>query len=108
MITDEQKRLNDRMDKMRAAKAAKRAAAQSLKTPGNGFTPEVAAQLAYDHTVRQSPRSQVVGGVIQVQVDTDPDTGNVTLIVKGPPAKMRSLVRFAIEQSIPFLNNDAS
>lgn len=108
MIPDEQKRLNDRMAKMRAAKAAKLAAGVSLKKPGNGFPPEMAAQLAYDHAIRQPSRSQVVGGVIQVQVDADPDTGNVTLVVKGPPAKMRALVRFAIEQSVPFLNDDAS
>lgn len=107
-ITDEQKQLNDRMAKMRAAKAAKLAVRESLKKPGNGFTPEVAAQLAYDDALRKPRRSQVVDGVIQVQVDVDPDTRDVILVVKGQPARMRALVRFAIEQSVPFLNDDAS
>jgi hypothetical protein len=47
-------------------------------------------------------------GVLDVQIGTDADMQNVTLIVKGPAPKMRALVRFAIEQSVPFLNDDAS
>jgi hypothetical protein len=53
----------------------------------------------------QYSTERVVSGVLDVQINTDPDMQNVTLIVKGPAPKMRALVRFAIEQSVPFLND---
>ena len=121
--------LNDRMAKMRAAKAAKLAVKRNIEKSGRqGLTPEVAAQLAYQDALKAKPPPEkvkigemlkitlpkqyeqppVMRGVLDVQIGTDPDMQNVTLVVKGPAPKMRALVRFAIEQSVPFLNEDAS
>ncbi len=101
-------RNRDHMAKMRNAKAAK-AAAKTAKEPpkphiGDAIKVQLPPQYNYVH---QSPPA-VMTGVLDVQVNTDPNMQNVTLIVKGPAPKMRELVRFAIEQSVPFLNGDKS
>jgi len=111
----------DHMAKMRKAKAAKAATKAAKAAPEPPKFPE-SINRQYDASfansgakypqysyVHQSPPAQgVMTGVLDVQINTDPDMKNVTLTVKGPAPKMRELVRFAIEQSVPFLNGDKS
>jgi hypothetical protein len=91
----------DHMAKMRAAKAAK-AKAKKHPEPAEAQKPPLRFVLPQQYG-QFTQRS----GVLDVQINTDPDMQNVTLTVKGPAPKMRALVRFAIEQSVPFLNDDA-
>ena len=91
---------------MRVAKAAKAEARKQAEKPPE--PPPVVRLVPGPRGMAPAPapKAEIRQGWLDVQVTQDFNSDNVTLTVKGPVPRMKKLLRMAVLQSIPFLEDE--
>ena len=102
----------EHMAKMRAAKAARGAKATKAEARKQAERPPEPPPVVRlvpgprGMAPAPAPKTEIRQGWLDVQVTQDFNSDNVTLTVKGPVPRMKKLLRMAVLQSIPFLEDE--
>ena len=96
----------EHMTKMRRAKAEKATARKQAEKPPEASPPLRLVPGPRGMDPGKPATTEVRQGWLDVQVTQDFNSDNVTLTVKGPVPRMKKLLRMAVLQSIPFLEDE--